>query len=523
MGDSAQRYRWFPWFIAAVLLIGIVARALPQLFGPESYLQHYASEDGYLMLTLARNLALGLGMSTAEGTLPSNGTQPLTTLVWSLGFLATGCDKNLGVLIALCLQFVAALCSAWMLYRIGCKLFAETPYGRATAALATACWASSQRTTYHVMNCLETGFYILSILALCNLLVGSASKPREVTPRRALALGLMLGVVVWTRIDAVFLIAAVCLSIWFFDQEGRVRPSRPRFLLGCITGAVPVVLISPWLIYNKLYFGSFTPQSGLSQSMGSSFGENIPHALQAWAEYVMVIIPLPRGTHDNPLVLGFFIAVLLFSCWVIWMGLRHHNPQVRRITFVGALFSFALFAYYGLTFGAAHFISRYLFPCSPFFALAGARLAFAAWQRSAVALQPRLALAAAVLVCGVIGFTQWRIYHKEKHHQHWSVVQFVRTLDDQVWVGAIQTGTLGYFHDRTLNLDGKVNPEALAARRSEGGIHAYILDSKIDYLIDWAGIASWSRIHSDVYDGKFEVLIEDEAKNLGVMRRIGVR
>lgn len=51
-------------------------------------------------------------------------------------------------------------------------------------------------------------------------------------------------------------------------------------------------------------------------------------------------------------------------------------------------------------------------------------------------------------------------------------------------VGAAQSGTLGFFHPKTVNLDGKVNREAPAARRA-GELWRYVDDSDIEYVIDW--------------------------------------
>ncbi|NJN67317.1 MAG: hypothetical protein HC884_11700 [Chloroflexaceae bacterium] len=39
------------------------------------------------------------------------------------------------------------------------------------------------------------------------------------------------------------------------------------------------------------------------------------------------------------------------------------------------------------------------------------------------------------------------------------IERYVPDGDD---IAAFESGTLGYFHDRTINLDGKVNPEVLA-------------------------------------------------------------
>jgi hypothetical protein len=49
-------------------------------------------------------------------------------------------------------------------------------------------------------------------------------------------------------------------------------------------------------------------------------------------------------------------------------------------------------------------------------------------------------------------------------------------------VGAGQSGTLGYFRDKVLNLDGKVNPEAL---RYQGRIREYLQERQVRWFCDW--------------------------------------
>ena len=108
---------------------------------------------------------------------------------------------------------------------------------------------------------------------------------------------------------------------------------------------------------------------------------------------------------------------------------------------------------------------------------------------------------------------------------HKQVVDWVQTnVPAQVWVGAVQTGTLGYFHNRTINLDGKVNPEALRVLLREGHILNYVLDSKIDYIADWVGMADWVNIKGSPRFGReFEVAVKNESLNLAVLRRVEPR
>jgi len=51
-------------------------------------------------------------------------------------------------------------------------------------------------------------------------------------------------------------------------------------------------------------------------------------------------------------------------------------------------------------------------------------------------------------------------------------------------VGAIQTGTLGFFVDGVVNLDGKVNVGAYRARKNHKLLD-YVLDQDIKLLVDF--------------------------------------
>ncbi|OLD67651.1 MAG: hypothetical protein AUI33_10215 [Ignavibacteria bacterium 13_1_40CM_2_61_4] len=50
------------------------------------------------------------------------------------------------------------------------------------------------------------------------------------------------------------------------------------------------------------------------------------------------------------------------------------------------------------------------------------------------------------------------------------------------WVAAGQTGTLGYFREHVLNLDGKLNEEAYRNRRA---IAAYLDREGVRWFCDW--------------------------------------
>jgi hypothetical protein len=104
-------------------------------------------------------------------------------------------------------------------------------------------------------------------------------------------------------------------------------------------------------------------------------------------------------------------------------------------------------------------------------------------------------------------------------------------LARDVWVGAPQSGTLGYFHDRTINLDGKVNPLALAARRNNRLFHYIVDDTPIEYIADWYGLARWVDRPETVHEERdvellkrhFSILVREPERNLVVLKKVQPR
>jgi hypothetical protein len=127
---------------------------------------------------------------------------------------------------------------------------------------------------------------------------------------------------------------------------------------------------------------------------------------------------------------------------------------------------------------------------------------------------------ATVTFC-LLAFQHVRHARRAIPHMHAQVVDWAnKHVPDDVWVGAIQTGTLGFFHDRTLNLDGKVDVAALHAAL-ENRTPAYIASSKLDAVIDWYGTA---RLMAFAPVASTFRLVEDSPDaNLTVLVRVGSR
>lgn len=508
--------------------VGTVSRLLPLLNQNGRLLRQFPTEDGYLMLTIARNIALGNGMSTANGTIATNGTQPLFNFVEAIGFYLLGGNKAAGVAFALLVQALIGALSAGLLFCIARHALQHRALGKQVALVAAALWYSSSIAVPHTMNCLETVAYtactLLSVY-LWHRYETSRAPESRFSWRRSLAVGALLGLTAWARIDAVFLIAAITGCHVLLGLLKNRSQLLGRIGEATVMGSLAVLVISPWLLHNKINFGSFTPISGTAQSHAASLGQNLVEVPFSLFEYALIVVPIPHAVEQlmpalvttSVLVIGYVAALAIAA--------PKMNSSERSLLYVVSTLATLLVAYYGILFGAPHFVDRYLFPLSPFMAIFTSFALMAGLEKLARMTHVRKLLTlslTAVLTFSIL--LNIRLYAIGTEHQHFQVVNWVqKNVPEAAWVGAIQTGTLGFFHDRTVNLDGKVNPGALQAKL-ERRISHYIVDEKfdaegnrIDYLADWTGIASWK--NQAPLNTHFELIVNDEQKNLAVLRR----
>lgn len=504
------------WALAAV---GVLARVIP-LFPAARLLQQYPTEDGYLMLTVSRNIAVGLGMSTADGTLPTNGVQPLATYLYSLGYLLFGGDKTSGVAVALVLQLAISCIAAWLLYVLGRRVCGGDERGKLIAAIAAALWFAGPRQVAHTMNCLESGLYALFVV-WATLIFWDGARKAPWTWKQCIGVGVVLGGVFLARNDGVFFILSACLWYVYAGRQDGVPGMRARFGRALVFGSTSVMVALPWLVANYLRFGHIIPISGQSESLGAKFGSNITHLPAAAWEALLPLLPVPEQMERMPAMIAIMSALLITVLVIAWRAFPRLTPERQGLLAHTLLFSGCLAGFYGLYFGAAHFLGRYLFSVSPLLCL---------WMTMLVAhllrewnLLPRRTLmvaGAAIAVLMTIG-VHVRAYLIAIPHQHWAVVHWVQdNTGDETWVAAVQTGTLGYYHDRTLNLDGKVNPLALEARKKGvDALHDYLIDDeRIQYLVDWYGIRDWYDNHA-ILRKYFVLLVVDPDANLSVLKR----
>jgi len=498
--------------------IGLVARLAPLLDAGGRLLRQFPSEDGYLMLTIARNIAIGKGMSVADGLQPTNGTQPLATLLWAGVFRLAGGDRQLGVLGIQLVEVALSGLSALLLFALARRLWRGLAHGETAALLVSAAWFAAPLCVTHSMNCLETGLYTCIVIAVARIFADSP-QPEPWGMRRCLAIGALLGAAFWSRNDAVFLVLAACLvHVGFVLIDARKSLMR-RVGETLAFGATSVAAAAPWLAYNQLRFGAIVPVSGQSEALEARFGENLVNAPISLFEYATLYLPIPGSLEREPWVLLVATATCAAVALLVARVLRSGEPAARAVAALGAVFGIALVAFYGLSFGAGYFFSRYMFPLSPFLALLAGSVLRRARELADARGWAAVSFAAALVLLALAVGLDLRLYRNGASHMHFQVVEWVKNnVPDDAWVAAPQSGTLGFFHDRTINLDGKVNPAALAVRKRDGAVTRYVLEQRqIAYLADWEGIASWAQ--QPPIAAEFELIVDDPEHNLAVLRR----
>lgn len=510
--------------LLAVLLFVLGALIRLQALASQERAFASVSEDGYLMLTVARNLALGHGMSTAAGTIPTNGTQPLVTFLWAGVHALFAGDRAPSIVAIFIVELIVAMLAALCVWRLACGVLRSHADATSLAWLAAAIWFASPLTVRHTTNGLETGFYALAIAVVLLLDARWAAAARW---WRAAALGVLFGGLFLARNDAVFFIAAFLVVHLVHDSSAQHSPLSDRVRDVVLMGATALIVSLPWLLHNVTQFGHLVPISGQAQHLNAGIGENVLELPRVFVEYLVMVVPLPSMFVARPLLAvlaAIGVGVALTLTVYQW---RQLSLTLDRSIVVMLLFTLLLSVYYGFFFAAGYFVSRYLFPIS----IVSAILLIAWFARAVNSQRWRwMAYAASAVAIGLVAMSSYRLYVRGAAHPHFQVVEWVASnVDPDTWVGAPQSGTLGYFHDRTINLDGKVNPRALQARANRRLIEYIVCETEINYLADWYGLTRWMDRPESIPEQQgsfalrdsFTYVVKDSAKNLVVLKRTG--
>jgi len=490
------------FFLLAVHLLLFIFIAIAR---PMAFLR----DDAFYSLTIAANIAGGHGIT--YGGFPTNGFQPLYSLIMAPLFFLLGQNRMLCLKIALLICGIFSTGSLFVLYRIGKKWA-----GSAAAIFGVLLGALSVNLLAHSASGLETSLYGFLFL----LLVYLYTRDREnLTASKSLKFGLFLGILALARFDSCFLFMAIAIDRFWINKNNLILAVKENLVI-----FVPACLvIAPWFIWSFNTLGTFFQSSGAFHHWRGLETQGIEYFtpgffIVAFVKIISLAVKLPlepltgynvlllspvkflldaeklHGNpiihiwQKNPLLVIFLVAIagiLLFG--LIRYGKRGLRPlaRLRPLAWIlpapacAALF----YALYHINYSMRHFYHYSLLLSIPvaifflgFFNI-GKTGKFVATKRRALLI--------AILIITIFRWGPFDPKLKSGNEYGFETISHIRaTIPKGESVGYTDCGFYGYFLPdyNVVNLDGILNFEALDAIKNNR-LSKYIIKNDIRYIL----------------------------------------
>lgn len=452
--------------VLAVLLLGALLFAVLAMRMPARPF----TEDGFYDFSIARHIALGHGI-TIDGTTWTNGFQPLwVMLLVPLAWTVHG-DRLAFLRLVLCLSGAIWVAAALTVSRLAAHL-APAERAASAATLALILYVTDPLILRQHFNGLETGLLLL-VLANIGLLF---SRPGVWTIGRTAQLAVLTGVMVLCRIDTAMLVPLLMAAVaWLSGGPALVRLARATAI-----GAASVLISAPWWLYNVRGFGRLLPSSG-----SAVFDWH-------WDPGRARAVLLAAAAHGLPLPIRpvwpwhydwCAAAVLAIGAILTLRSPSRGATSLKTANRGAAIFMLLLVCYTAVIIGAYAMspawwmYDRYTSPV----VLVSVPL-LAGFLARHVRTMPRTAVLAVAAAAVEAAFVVYAVRAPSRKYYQAQIELVARHVPPDDRVGAFQSGTLGYFRDRVVNLDGKVNAQALAAR---GRMDAYTRAIGVNWIVDF--------------------------------------
>lgn len=236
-----------PWLRGILWAVPLILLGLAWTGSIRDVVLRFMPDDGFYYLSTAQHLGLGLG-STSDGVTSTNGYHPLWTLVLA-PFAPLLQVPALGSRVAFSLGIVMLGGAAWLAQRV-VRTLQPDPGGMAGGMAAMG-----------ILGMLALGhLYGMESPLACLLLVGMvallpASPERGLslpTPALSVGIGLISGLLVLSRLDAVVYVVALD-ALWLLQLVRlRSREGWRGFLLAV---ALQGLMVGGYLLVNWMVFG----------------------------------------------------------------------------------------------------------------------------------------------------------------------------------------------------------------------------------------------------------------------------
>jgi len=472
-----SRLQVVTWGVVVVLLVAAMLRVVIAWQPVQVLLKVNLPDDAYYYFTIARNMLNGDGV-TLDGIHANNGFHPLWLLLILPLFSFEQVASDLPIHLALSLGALLDVVTCYLLYCITVHLTGKREAGLVCAAF----YALDVVPVLQATNGLETA--LGGVLAAgCWLgALALASKPTVV---RALGWGTLVGLALLARTDNALL--AISLGIYLL----AVRRDRVGWLTAIVAVVASILVVSPWLIWNQVKFGSPMQVSGVA----------VPYAIHARHQII-------HGGSTKSWIQGALGSLLYGSLWLRG-DFTGSPPLVGPILWLFAVAGLAvawkrgnrsgLWACVPTTAAAlglvmVHTLVRW-YP-RPWYFITSAHALSVGLGAGVVELAAawpgwqRLALTAGIVALSVVivwsGVSIWHVGLYPWQDRMLEAADWIgHNVPEGEMVGSLNAGLYAYYSGRTVvNLDGVVNPAAYAAIRARR-LMAYMQEIGIRYFVDF--------------------------------------
>ena len=454
---------------------------------------HFVVDDMSYYLTTARNVVSGRGVSF-DGRNPTNGFHPLwLALVCGVEWLS-GTNDALAFHLSLTLAVLGFLATGVLL----CREVRDTGPRWLVVPFAVVFFCNYRLLSVPLSG-LESGVAGLSVAAVA---VAVARWADDLDLRRAMALGVLLGLAVLARMDA--LLSGGLVLVWLAWRAWLTRSWR-RFGAAVVCGAAALLCLVPWFAFSWGAVHHWLPRSGEAIQTWMPSPWRRPWTSQGLATAVRVTLIGPAGNLANLLGISPIVntdrvshasgAMALLGVFAImgWAAWRvREDVRVQRLSWVPVVVA-CHWAYY-LRF-AGDQQTRYLYPMAVLLfcfaaAVLGATIRTSGHSRGWL-WATHAGATAMLLFVAVAGVDAYRLGVASGYGHRWHVPQYEGLApwlethtEPSAVVGAFNGGIVSFLSHRTVvNLDGVMNDnaiEALTARR----LCDYIDSQRLTHLAD---------------------------------------
>jgi len=500
-----------PYTLAIVLgITGAITRLAP-ILSRDSLYWVFPTEDSYLLMTIADNLAAGRGITVSDGYVGTNGFQPLFMFLQAILAAITDSDYSF-VLSNQIVCFMFSVILSVLLTMTSIHVFKNQ---RALSVWLGALLFAAPVPLRHTMNGLETGMHASMILLFVLLYHRYCHHASVYRLGERVLLIVTIAASVLTRFDAIIFYIAFYLARQKCKDYAYVTVSSSLSCHRALPLCVGLVALLVWVMISQAFSSTIVPTSVTAQALEVSILRGAYTAVVAVLENAILFSGVPSVIEANVLYVAIIVSMVLVVIVIVkpWGYIR--APHIMLAMYCCVLF---IVAYSSLS-SAYHFFSRYMFPVTPLIMLAVSRNRYTV--STAENSRGGSVVPLAIMIISLYSIAGCAYMFMKTHDNLYKpMVEWVgRNVAEDTWIASRQSGTLGYFHKRTINLDGKVDARALRAlvtSSRESYLDALASEGvDIQYIVDWPYILKWvqqpdATDRYDVYhidpDNRFVVL-----------------